>query len=304
MPSKQSDRFAVLIDAENISARYVEHIFDEIARFGNATVKRIYGDWTLPDHGQWKLTLHSHAIMPVHQFRSTSGKNSTDSALIIDAMDLLYTGKFEGFCLVSSDSDFTRLACRIRESGLTVYGFGEAKTPLSFVQACDRFLRLENLGVAETSAAESKPSGLATAGAKIRPVKPSGDDKLSQAAIDGRASAGAGLPARPSKVGANPELVTLANAAYNSVTQKDGWASLGEFGARLLKLSPSFHCKKYGYKKLSEYVHALGLFEIKKLINYSKPDQAMSTAWEIKAKSVKQVRNPHPEKCCSAKPPK
>ena len=144
--TKRTDRLAVLIDAENISVRYVEPLLGEVAGLGTASLKRVYGDWTQPLLGGWKNVLHAHAIIPVQQFQLTSGKNSTDCALIIDAMDLLHTGRFDGFCLVSSDSDFTRLACRIREEGLVVYGFGEQKAPASFARACDRFFALESLG--------------------------------------------------------------------------------------------------------------------------------------------------------------
>src|SRR5690349_5873370 len=134
---------AVLIDADNAQASIIEGLLSEVAKFGVASVKRIYGDWTTPNLGQWKTVLLDHSIQPIQQFRYTTGKNATDSAMIIDAMDLLYTGTFDGFCIVSSDSDFTRLASRIRESGKRVYGFGEKKTPQPFVAACDRFIYTE-----------------------------------------------------------------------------------------------------------------------------------------------------------------
>ncbi len=148
MPSEspsRAARLAVLIDADNANASLVEPLLKEIANYGTAHVKRIYGDWTRPQLSSWKDKLHKFAIQPIQQFSYTSGKNSTDSALIIDAMDLLYTNHFDGFCIVSSDSDFTRLACRIRESGLVVYGFGEKKTPEPFQKACDKFTYTENL---------------------------------------------------------------------------------------------------------------------------------------------------------------
>jgi hypothetical protein len=141
IPRSQT-RLAVLIDAENASARLIEPLLSEVAKYGTANVKRIYGDWTTPNLASWKNSLNKFAIQPIQQFRYTVGKNATDSALIIDAMDLLHSGNVEGFCIVSSDSDFTRLACRIRESGLYVYGFGEQKTPEPFVRACDRFIRM------------------------------------------------------------------------------------------------------------------------------------------------------------------
>ena len=141
----QEKRLAVLIDADNTSASVVEPLFAEIAKYGTASVKRIYGDWTSTSLQGWKKVLATFAIHPIQQFRNTVGKNATDSAMIIDAMDLLYAGRFEGFCLVSSDSDFTRLASRIREAGITVYGFGKRQTPASFVSACDKFIYFEIL---------------------------------------------------------------------------------------------------------------------------------------------------------------
>lgn len=143
--ANKQKHLAVLIDADNAPAAIVEGLFEEIAKYGVASVKRIYGDWTKPNLGSWKKVLLDHSIQPIQQFAYTSGKNATDSSLIIDAMDLLYTRRFDGFCLVSSDSDFTRLAARIREEGLTVYGFGEQKTPSPFVSACDKFIYTEIL---------------------------------------------------------------------------------------------------------------------------------------------------------------
>lgn len=142
----RADRLAVLIDADNASASIIEPLLKEIAKYGTANVKRIYGDWTSTQLSSWKDKLNKFAILPIQQFRYTTGKNSTDSSLIIDAMDLLYTQNFDGFCIISSDSDFTRLACRIRESGLSAYGFGEKKTPEPFVKACDKFIIHRNFG--------------------------------------------------------------------------------------------------------------------------------------------------------------
>ena len=145
MPSPNTDKLAVLIDAENAQASVIDDLLREVARYGTATIKRAYGDWTTPNLNSWRDVLHSLAIQPIQQFRFTIGKNATDSALIIDAMDLLHGGKVDGFCLVSSDSDFTRLATRVREAGLAVYGFGEKKTPRAFVAACDKFIYTEIL---------------------------------------------------------------------------------------------------------------------------------------------------------------
>jgi len=157
MPSPSTDKLAVLIDSDNAQASVVVDLLTEVARYGTATIKRAYGDWTTPNLNGWKETLHILAIQPIQQFRYTAGKNSTDSALIIDAMDLLHAGSVDGFCLVSSDSDFTRLATRIREAGLAVYGFGEKKTPRAFVAACDKFIYTEILrtSVAETAGTEA-----------------------------------------------------------------------------------------------------------------------------------------------------
>ena len=145
MPSPNTDKLVVLIDADNAQASVIDDLLREVARYGTATLKRAYGDWTTPNLNSWKETLHRLAIQPIQQFRFTSGKNATDSALIIDAMDLLHGGRVDGFCLVSSDSDFTRLATRVREAGFAVYGFGEKKTPRAFVAACDKFIYTEIL---------------------------------------------------------------------------------------------------------------------------------------------------------------
>lgn len=160
------DRLAVLIDADNAQASVVEELLVEVARYGAATIKRAYGDWTTPNLQGWKEVLHRFAVQPVQQFRYTKGKNATDSALIIDAMDVLHSGRVDGFCLVSSDSDFTRLATRIREAGLVVYGFGESKTPEPFVAACDKFVYTEIL----RNAPEEQKSAEASALPKLRPM--------------------------------------------------------------------------------------------------------------------------------------
>ena len=160
MPSPNTDKLAVLIDAENAQASVIDDLLREVARYGTATIKRAYGDWTTPNLNSWREVLHSLAIQPIQQFRFTIGKNATDSALIIDAMDLLHGGKVEGFCLVSSDSDFTRLATRVREAGLAVYGFGEKKTPVAFVAACDKFIYTEILRSPAKPAAIEAPQAL------------------------------------------------------------------------------------------------------------------------------------------------
>jgi hypothetical protein len=165
MPSPNTDKLAVLVDADNAQASVIGDLLTEVARYGTATIKRAYGDWTTPHLGGWRDTLNSLAIQPIQQFRYTTGKNATDSALIIDAMDLLHSGKVDGFCLVSSDSDFTRLATRVREAGLAVYGFGEKKTPSSFVAACDKFIYTEIL-----RAPAAEPRVLEASLEKLKPL--------------------------------------------------------------------------------------------------------------------------------------
>jgi len=219
MPSPSTDNLAVLIDADNAQASIASELLAEVSSYGTATVKRAYGDWTTPNLSGWKEALHNLAIQPIQQFRFTVGKNATDSALIIDAMDLLHGGTVDGFCLVSSDSDFTRLATRIREAGLAVYGFGEKKTPKPFVAACDKFVFTEIL----------------------RPT-----------AVD---SPGLPSPQEPLRPG-------LA-AAVNAAAREDGWAALSAVGSLLIKASPSFDPRNYGFQKLGELVRGQPFLEVK-----------------------------------------
>jgi len=205
------------------------------------SVKRIYGDWTSPQLGNWKSKLHQFAIGPIQQFSYTSGKNSTDSALIIDAMDLLYTQTFDGFCIVSSDCDFTKLANRIRESGLVVYGFGEKKTPEPFVKACDKFIYTEILLDIETPLASSEPESTSKKGTPAITVDSDVNKNVKQ----------------------NLELINLLKDAYEASAGEDGWVNFGTLGSQLNKLSPSFDSRNYGYKKLRELVRAVELFNIK-----------------------------------------
>ncbi len=224
-------RLAVLIDADNAQAAVIEGILAEVAMFGEATVKRIYGDFTSPNSASWKKVLQKYAIKPVQQFAYTTGKNATDSTLIIDAMDLLYTRKFNGFCLVTSDSDFTGLATRIREEGLTVFGFGEQKTPDAFRNACNRFVLTEvlrpSLQEHEKTASNSKSD------AEIVLQKPSVQR--------------VGQPEFPRQ---------FVMDALDQSSDENGWAHLGTFGSYLTKLQPDFDSRVYGYKKLSDLVKA------------------------------------------------
>lgn len=235
-------RLAMLIDADNASANLIEELLQEVAKYGTAHVKRIYGDWTNTRLNKWKEKLNQFAIQPMQQFAYTTGKNSTDSALIIDAMDLLYTQNFDGFCIVSSDSDFTRLASRIRESGLIVYGFGEKKTPEPFIKACDKFIYTEILGqLADLPDADSPTTNI----------------KLPQ-------THSSNPKAADQKLKANKDLVKLLNDAYEAISDEDEWVHLGAFGSQLTKLSPSFDSRNYSYKKLSDLIQATGIFEVKK----------------------------------------
>ena len=222
-PSQQ--RLAVLIDADNAQPSITEGLLSEVAKYGVASVKRIYGDWTTPALGGWKSILLEHSIQPVQQFRYTVGKNATDSAMIIDAMDLLYTSRFDGFCLVSSDSDFTRLAMRIREEGLLVYGFGEQKTPKAFVSACDKFIFTEVLRARD----ETAPA-----------VKPKTTQQLKRDA----------------------KLVSLLRQAVEDASDDSGWSHLGAVGSTIAKQAPEFDPRNYGYSKLGELASATQLFDI------------------------------------------
>ncbi|MFN7182983.1 MAG: NYN domain-containing protein [Thermomonas haemolytica] len=236
-------RLAVLIDADNAQASVIEGLLAEVAKYGLASVKRIYGDFTTQQQAQWKKVLLKHSISPVQQFAYTSGKNATDSALIIDAMDLMYTGRFDGMCLVSSDSDFTRLAQRLREEGLTVYGFGEHKTPDPFVQACDKFIYTE---VLRAEAQEPAPP-VPVAPARPEPEKPAAKPK--PAPEPGPAPSPASPPA---KAGPLPLPLELLRQAIEEASDDEGWAHLGAMGTYLNKIRPNFDPRLYGQKKLSD----------------------------------------------------
>jgi uncharacterized LabA/DUF88 family protein len=217
-------RLAVLIDADNVSAAVTSALLAEIANFGTATVRRIYGDWTTPNLQSWKQVLAEHSIVPIQQFRNTTGKNATDSAMIIDAMDLLHTGRFDGFCLVSSDSDFTRLASRIREQGVPVYGFGESKTPRPFITACDRFVFTDVL--------TGSTSGETTKRAPLKNLK--GDTAL----------------------------VKLLRKVVDDSADETGWANLGEVGSRITKQEPDFDARNYGFPRLRSLIEKIDLFQL------------------------------------------
>src|SRR6266487_319756 len=235
MVSENAARLAVLIDADNAQPAITEGLLAEVAKYGTAHVKRAYGDWTGTSLKGWKDHLLAQSIQPIQQFAYTSGKNATDSAMVIDAMDLLYSGRFDGFCLVSSDSDFTRLAARLRESGLTVYGFGERKTPKPFVAACDKFIYIENLlhdgGTAGGSAGSVPATAPRAAAAELK---------------------------------RNTALVSQLRYAVEAASDDDGWAPLGHVGMLITKQQPDFDSRSYGYAKLSDLMAATTLFELER----------------------------------------
>lgn len=216
-------KIAVLIDADNVSDKYVKVIFDEVNNHGTATYKRIYGDWTKPQLGQWKNVLLNYSISPIQQYSYTIGKNATDAALIIDAMDILYSGQVDGFCIVSSDSDFTRLASRLREAGKYVLGMGEKKTPVPFISACEKFKYLEVL---------------------LQAIEPTPIKNGNTGKID------------------NQSLIDTLKIIINENSDDDGWAFLGEVGSILSKRNPDFDTRNYGFQKLTPLVSSLKQFEI------------------------------------------
>ncbi len=237
---------AVLIDADNASAAIVEGLFEEIAKYGIASVKRIYGDWTGPQLSGWKKVLLEHSIQPMQQFAYTTGKNATDSTLIIDAMDLLYTRRFDGFCLVSSDSDFTRLAARLREEGLEVIGFGEQKTPKPFVTACDKFIYTELLR-ADADTPENEPTAPAA----------------NVDAPAARAESQAAIETTPSAVAPQKIPVKLITKVIDDISDEEGWAAMAALGENLRKLKSDFDPRLYGFKKLTDLIKARnGQFEL------------------------------------------
>lgn len=224
---------AVLIDGDNIPSAYIKEMMEEIAKYGNPTIKRIYGDWTNPRLGKWKNVLLENAITPIQQYGYTQGKNATDSAMIIDAMDVLYSGKVDGFCIVSSDSDFTRLATRLREAGMQVYGIGERKTPNPFIVACDKFIYLEIL--------KAQPEEEETAGPDTTKKKPESKvDKIT------------------------PKALRFMANTIDDVSDDEGWAFLGDVGGLLQKKQPNFDARNYGFQKLTPLINSIPQFEIER----------------------------------------
>lgn len=224
-------KIAVLIDADNISEKYITYIFDEISNHGTPTFKRIYGDWTKPQLSSWKNVLLNYSIIPIQQYSYTTSKNSTDAALIIDAMDILYSNNVNGFCIVSSDSDFTRLAARLREAGMYVIGMGEKKTPLPFISACEMFKYLEVLAATDTND-------------DFKDLKNGNQEALKDGIADKK------------------DLIKAIRLIITETSDEDGWAFLGEVGNRLTKRHPDFDTRNYGHSKLTPLITSLKEFDI------------------------------------------
>ena len=287
-------RFAVLIDADNISDKYIKIILDEISNDGEARYKLIYGHWTKPSLAPWKKVLLEHSVTPIQQYGYTTGKNATDSAMIIDAMDILYSGNVEGFCLVTSDSDFTRLASRLRESGMMVVGMGEQKTPKAFISACNKFKYLDILsGDAKVNAAKAKAAQRAktqaaqTAKAAKAPVK--AETKAKAPAKETKDTKSEKMKAQD--VGILPvededdylsaevtSLETIRSAIATIISEnsdEDGWVSISDLGNRLLKRYPDFDVRNYGFPKLTPFLKSLKGFEMKSIRNEN------SSVWQV-----------------------
>ena len=265
-------RLAVLIDAENVPRNSMKAIMEEAAIYGTPTIKRIYGDWTSPNVGSWKSLLLENAVTPIQQYSYTTGKNSTDSAMIIDAMDILYEGKTDGFCIVSSDSDFTRLAIRLREAGMKVIGMGEQKTPVAFRVACDKFIYIEVIRAAsqtkqkDASAKQEKPKTPARKTGRQKAEKePAEAEKATQAK---NAQAKEEHPAKEDHGGVKkdqkvpPEIVKLIVDSVSDIADEDGYAFMGELGNLLLKKQPDFDPRNFGFTKLTQLIRSIGRFEI------------------------------------------
>jgi uncharacterized LabA/DUF88 family protein/Fe-S-cluster formation regulator IscX/YfhJ len=230
-------RFAVLIDADNVPSGSVKEMLEEIAKYGTPTFKRIYGDWTKPHITGWKNVLLENAITPIQQYSYTTGKNATDSAMIIDAMDILYTGRVDGFCIISSDSDFTRLALRLREAGMKVIGMGQKKTPSPFIAACDKFIYIEILR--DRNAEEG--------------IKETGDKKEETPSEESTEETIRKI---------DMKTINLISSSINDVADESGWAFLGDVGSLIIKKQPDFDPRNYGFKKLTQLIRNVSVFEV------------------------------------------
>ena len=257
MAENSSDlRLAVLIDADNASRTAMRDVMAEIAVYGTPTIKRIYGDWTAPNMGSWKPILLENAITPVQQYSYTTGKNSTDSAMIIDAMDILYSRRCDGFVLVSSDSDFTRLATRLREAGMKVFGMGERKTPSPFIVACDKFVYIEVIRAAGEEARQQE-----AARAK-KPAKPEKNSKRKSADPAAAEPESAPVHETDSSSGVPPEIEALIADSIDMIADEDGFAFMGELGNLLMKKQPDFDPRNFGFSKLTKLIQSMERFEV------------------------------------------
>ena len=256
MATNTNQKLAVLIDADNAQASVIQELLAEVSRYGTATIKRAYGDWTTTNLKGWKEVLHKMAIQPIQQFSYTTGKNSTDASLIIDAMDVLYDDTVDGFCLVSSDSDFTRLATRIREEGKVVYGFGERKTPEPFVAACDKFIYTEIL--------------------RMRPDEPKAGAALAEVEV------------KPEEnLAALPELEPMVLTAIDAVARDDGWAPLGPVGSQMNKNNPSFDPRNYGFSQLGKLMRKQEFLDLKEV---PVGDGSSSVHIHVRSKAVAKAK--------------
>ena len=264
-------RFAILIDADNIPDKYIKIILDETANMGVATYKRIYGDWTSPQLASWKMVLLENSIIPMQQYSYTTGKNSTDSAMIIDAMDILYSGMVDGYCIVSSDSDFTRLAARLRESGMQVIGMGEQKTPRPFISACNQFKYLDLLySNQQDTEREEAQAELAEKLQEVLTEEPRGDLPGGPQESD---QTGKGPAKRTSTLAEQrrirkrdlARICRVINAIIEKFSDDDGWIYLGKLGDQMAKRLPDFDVRNYGYSKMMPFIKSLGAYEVQKL---------------------------------------
>ena len=244
MASEHNQTLALLIDGDNASPKMVGGLLAEIANYGTASVRRIYGDWTKPNLNGWKDCLLEHSIQPVQQFAYTTGKNATDGAMIIDAMDLLFTGRFSGFCIVSSDSDFARLAARVREQGVAVYGFGERKTPRPFITACDKFVYFDVLNAPAADQMEAQDN--TDTGLMAVPEAPFPRLAPAETALDAAA-------------------IEMFVKAISATAEDDGQANLAKVGAHLAKQAPDFDARNYGFPRLTNLVEASGIAEVERV---------------------------------------
>ena len=266
MSEERDLRLAVLIDADNAPRSALGDVMAEVAVYGTPTIKRIYGDWTTPNLASWKPLLLENAITPVQQYGYTTGKNSTDSAMIIDAMDILYSGKVEGFCLVSSDSDFTRLASRLREGGMTVIGMGEKKTPKPFIAACNMFRYLDVLAAQPEAEPQPEPEAEPAPAAEEKAAPEKGKEKEKAKPAKAKAARKKAAQPEPPAPQEDPELTAMRGAIKAIVAEQsdeDGWLAVSMIGNLLVKRYPDFDVRNFGFSKLTPFVLSLGIFEVR-----------------------------------------